>query len=100
MEGKNVSILMPPPFNTRHNGYMKAYQTTGETCRWSSENAGTGLLATARVAGSIFPSTTLPLPRAPPHPSLAHPTPAQASPTSWTRASRWWPSTRTVTSSR
>lgn len=29
LEGKNVSILMPPPYSTRHNGYMKAYQTGG-----------------------------------------------------------------------
>lgn len=29
LEGKNVSILMPPPYNTRHNGYLKAYQATG-----------------------------------------------------------------------
>ena len=29
LEGKNVSILMPPPYNSRHNGYLKAYQMTG-----------------------------------------------------------------------
>jgi hypothetical protein len=29
LEGKNVNVLMPPPFNARHNGYLKAYQNTG-----------------------------------------------------------------------
>lgn len=30
MEGKNVSILMPQPFNQRHNGYLRNYVTTGK----------------------------------------------------------------------
>ena len=29
LEGKNVSILMPSPFNQRHNGYLRNYITTG-----------------------------------------------------------------------
>jgi hypothetical protein len=29
LEGKNISVLMPPPYSTRHNGYLKAYQATG-----------------------------------------------------------------------
>jgi hypothetical protein len=29
LEGKNVSVLTPPPFNSRHAGYMRAYVTSG-----------------------------------------------------------------------
>ncbi len=29
LEGQNVSILMPAPFSTRHNGYIAAYLATG-----------------------------------------------------------------------
>ncbi|KAG2497033.1 hypothetical protein HYH03_005036 [Edaphochlamys debaryana] len=29
LEGQNVSILMPAPYNTRHNGYIAAYISTG-----------------------------------------------------------------------
>lgn len=30
LEGQNISMLMPPPFNQRHNGYMQHYKETGE----------------------------------------------------------------------
>ncbi|KAG2449443.1 hypothetical protein HYH02_005590 [Chlamydomonas schloesseri] len=30
LEGQNVSILMPAPFSTRHNGYIAAYLATGQ----------------------------------------------------------------------
>ncbi|GIM12312.1 hypothetical protein Vretimale_15676, partial [Volvox reticuliferus] len=30
LEGANVSLLMPPPFTQRHNGYMAHYAATGE----------------------------------------------------------------------
>lgn len=30
MTGKNVSILMPPPFSTRHNSFLRNYVTTGK----------------------------------------------------------------------
>ncbi|GIL67639.1 hypothetical protein Vafri_20979 [Volvox africanus] len=30
LEGANVSLLMPPPFTQRHNGYMARYAATGE----------------------------------------------------------------------
>lgn len=29
LEGKNVSVLMPQPFSSRHNTYMNNYLTTG-----------------------------------------------------------------------
>ncbi|KAG2497028.1 hypothetical protein HYH03_005031 [Edaphochlamys debaryana] len=29
LEGQNVSILMPAPYSTRHNGYIAAYVSTG-----------------------------------------------------------------------
>uniref|UniRef100_A0A7R9VSG4 PAS domain-containing protein n=1 Tax=Chlamydomonas euryale TaxID=1486919 RepID=A0A7R9VSG4_9CHLO len=30
LEGQNVSMLMPQPFNVRHNSYLQRYQDTGE----------------------------------------------------------------------
>lgn len=30
LEGKNVSMLMPPPFSTRHNSFLRNYITTGK----------------------------------------------------------------------
>lgn len=30
VEGKNVNILMPQPFSTRHNTYLRNYTTTGK----------------------------------------------------------------------
>jgi PAS domain S-box-containing protein len=30
LEGKNVSLLMPAPFSTRHSGYLRNYTTTGK----------------------------------------------------------------------
>jgi len=30
LEGMNVSCMMPPPFSTGHNGYLRAYKTTGK----------------------------------------------------------------------
>jgi PAS domain S-box-containing protein len=30
MEGKNVSMLMPPPFSHRHNGYLRTHISSGE----------------------------------------------------------------------
>ena len=30
MEGKNVAMLMPNPFASRHNGYIRAYINSGE----------------------------------------------------------------------
>ena len=32
LEGKNVSILCPAPFNQRHNAYLRNYITTGAVC--------------------------------------------------------------------
>lgn len=29
LTGKNVSIIMPPPFSTRHNTFLRNYTTTG-----------------------------------------------------------------------
>lgn len=29
LEGLNVSVLMPPPFSTKHNAYLRAYKATG-----------------------------------------------------------------------
>lgn len=31
LQGKNVNVLMPPPYNARHDSYLKAYLATGET---------------------------------------------------------------------
>lgn len=31
LEGKNVSILMPNPFSSRHNTYLRNYLTTGQS---------------------------------------------------------------------
>jgi hypothetical protein len=30
LTGKNVSILMPPPFSTRHNTFLRNYVTTSK----------------------------------------------------------------------
>ena len=30
LEGQNVSMLMPPPFSQRHNGYLQHYKETGD----------------------------------------------------------------------
>jgi PAS domain S-box-containing protein len=30
VEGKNVNILMPNPFSSRHNNYLRNYLTTGK----------------------------------------------------------------------
>jgi hypothetical protein len=30
VEGKNVTVLMPPPFSTRHHAYLQAYHATGK----------------------------------------------------------------------
>lgn len=29
MEGKNISMLMPPPYSQMHNGLLRAYNDTG-----------------------------------------------------------------------
>lgn len=30
LNSKNVSTLMPPPFSTRHNGYLRNFTNTGK----------------------------------------------------------------------
>lgn len=30
LEGKNVSMIMPPPFSHRHNGYLRTHISSGE----------------------------------------------------------------------
>ena len=38
MEGKNVSMLMPPPFCHRHNAYLRTHINTGELNRkWDAQ---------------------------------------------------------------
>ena len=32
LKGKNVSILMPPPFGERHNAYVRNYISSGALC--------------------------------------------------------------------
>lgn len=31
LEGKNISMMMPNPFSSKHNGYLRAYVATGVT---------------------------------------------------------------------
>lgn len=31
LDGKNVSVLMPQPFSSRHNDFMSRYHNTGES---------------------------------------------------------------------
>ena len=38
LESKNVSILMPPPYNGRHNRYLMAYANTGATGRGQKQS--------------------------------------------------------------
>ncbi len=39
MEGKNVSMIMPPPFCHRHNGYLRTHISSGRCCSWPVELA-------------------------------------------------------------
>ena len=31
MLGKNISIIVPPPMNARHDGYLRAYMDSGRS---------------------------------------------------------------------
>ena len=49
LEGKNVSLLMPAPFSTRHSGYLRNYATTGKAKILDTERqVGTGATGNSR----------------------------------------------------
>lgn len=51
LDGKNVSVLMPPPFNQRHSSYMQRYVATGEPHILDRMNE----LLAAHKAHHVFP---------------------------------------------
>lgn len=48
LEGQNVSMLMPAPFNIRHNTYLKNYATTGNS------SFALSLAGSIRFHGNLF----------------------------------------------
>ena len=51
VEGKNVSMLMPPPYREEHDGYLERYRRSGERRIIGIDREVQGL----RKDGSIFP---------------------------------------------
>ena len=53
LEGKNVSCIMPQPFSSRHNGYLRNFVTTGERAGpWPALATASALLASTGAGGS------------------------------------------------
>ncbi len=62
LDGKNINMIMPPPFSQRHNRYIRQYIQTGRECVLSSVNTVVALhkaryvlpvkLAVSKVSGA------------------------------------------------
>lgn len=118
MEGKNVSMLMPPPFSHRHNGYLRTHVSTGGSalirlCLRGPLVLRFGLMCRVRVSVPVdvrfviqvliifhrrHPCCWWRWPQSFDAPVNAntstHAAPPQARSASWTACARWWPSTR------